>query len=227
MDGKESISNQVNFGAVGVAVFVDGENVNTGPAAEILRGVGGAAKAAIRRVYGNAQQLAKWCDAPGFRAVHTGSGKNSADVRLAIDAVHASHQGGIATFVIVTSDGDFSHLAHHLRERHFTVIGIGEPKTPNSFRAACSRFIEIIPIGSAASGEKNLDAMDRKVRDAIQKNGDRHGLPIHRLGPLMSKHGTKISTHPDRTWRNYLTKRTDIYHCDKRGPKAKVRWIGG
>lgn len=213
-----------------MAVLVDGENVNTGPAAEVLRGVGGAEKAAVRRVYGNEQMLGPWCETPGFRVVHTHSTKNSADMRLCIDAVHLSHAGGIGAFVIVTSDGDYSHLAHHLRERHFRVIGIGEQKTPETFRAACSQFIEIKgrsrPAVRAAATSSHLSKMDQRLRSSILNNGNSYGLPINSLNALMRKYDVKISATPERTWRNYLLNRATLYDCDPRGPNARVRWIG-
>lgn len=214
----------------GVAVLVDGENVNTLPAAEILRGVGGAEKAAVRRVYGNATQVAAWAETPGFRLVHTLPGKNSADILLSIDAVHLSHEGGIETFVIITSDGDFSHLAHHLRERHFRVIGLGEPKTPEVFRAACSQFIEIETVSKDqvpnSSGSNALSAMNVRLRQIILENGDKSGTPIAGLNAPMRAFGTKISALQEKTWRAYLTKRPKLFACDPKGPNAKVRWIG-
>jgi hypothetical protein len=214
----------------GVAVLVDGENVNTLPAAEILRGVGAAEKAAVRRVYGNATQVAAGAETPGFRLVHTLPGKNSADILLSIDAVHLSHEGGIKTFVIITSDGDFSHLAHHLRERHFRVIGLGEPKTPEVFRAACSQFIEIKTVSKdqmpKSSGSNALSAMNVRLRKVILENGNKSGTPISRLNAPMCAFGTKISALQDKTWRDYLTKRPKLFACDPKGPNARVRWIG-
>lgn len=211
-----------------MAVLVDGENVNTGPAAEVLRGVGGAEKAAVRRVYGNEQLLGAWCETPGFRMVHTHTSKNSADLRLCIDAVHLSHEGGIGSFVIVTSDGDYSHLAYYLRERHLQVIGIGEAKTPAGFRAACSRFIELKKVESPAPAPKpqSLSKMDQWVRGAILTEGNNNGLPISRLNALIRVDGFRISTTPDKTWRAYLLNRPALYACDPKGPNARVRWIG-
>jgi len=75
--------------------------------------------------------------------VHAGCGKNATDVLLAIEAVALSHSGMAEVFAIATSDHDFSHLALHLRERGFDVIGIGEEKAPETWRRACTRFHEI------------------------------------------------------------------------------------
>ena len=46
-------------------------------------------------------------------------------------------------FCIVSSDGDFTRLASRLRESGMQVIGMGENKTPRSFRAACSVFTDL------------------------------------------------------------------------------------
>ena len=46
-------------------------------------------------------------------------------------------------FCIVSSDGDFTRLASRLRESGMEVIGMGENKTPRSFRAACSVFTDL------------------------------------------------------------------------------------
>lgn len=237
MSRIETEVNRLERIGTGIAVLVDGENVNTGPAEEVLRGVGGAAKAAVRRVYGNAQKLGKWGETPGFRLVHTHSAKNSADMRLCIDAVDLSHKGEIGSFVIVTSDGDYSHLAHHLRERHFRVIGVGETKTPKGFRAACSQFVEIpeddpqlatpvAPPKNTQSVCSKLDELDQKIRAAITKHGNKNGLLIPRLNGLMHPQGVRISKLPERTWRAYLLKRPSLFSCDDKGPEARVRWVG-
>ena len=46
-------------------------------------------------------------------------------------------------FCIVSSDGDFTRLASRLRESGMHVIGMGENKTPRSFRAACTVFTDL------------------------------------------------------------------------------------
>ena len=44
-------------------------------------------------------------------------------------------------FCLVSSDSDFTRLAARIREQGVDVYGIGQAKTPESFRQACSRFI--------------------------------------------------------------------------------------
>lgn len=70
-------------------------------------------------------------------------GKNSSDSALIIDAMDLLYTGKVDGFCIVSSDSDFTKLAVRLRESGMKVIGMGEKKTPNSFIAACDRFIYI------------------------------------------------------------------------------------
>jgi uncharacterized protein (TIGR00288 family) len=54
------------------------------------------------------------------------SGKNSADIRMAVDAMELCHgKEHIDTFVIVSGDSDFSPLVSKLRENDKAVIGVG------------------------------------------------------------------------------------------------------
>jgi uncharacterized protein (TIGR00288 family) len=71
------------------------------------------------------------------------SGKNSADIRLVVDALHLCYANAhIQTFVIVSGDSDFSPLVSKLRENGKTVIGVGVKKsTSDLFRSNCDEFI--------------------------------------------------------------------------------------
>lgn len=72
-----------------------------------------------------------------------GKGKNSADIRLAIEAIEIAHQRSINTVALVTRDRDFTPLAHRLRHMGLAVLGYAESEPSHAFRAACSSF-EII-----------------------------------------------------------------------------------
>ncbi|MCH5261332.1 MAG: NYN domain-containing protein [Lachnospiraceae bacterium] len=67
-------------------------------------------------------------------------GKNATDSTLIIDAMDILYTGNVDGFCIVSSDGDFTRLAIRLRESGMMVVGMGEEKTPRSFRTACSQF---------------------------------------------------------------------------------------
>lgn len=218
----------------GIAVLVDGENVSPKALASELRKVFRDTDVAVRRVYGNVAQLGQWSSEPGFRLFHTAQGKNSADMQIAIDAVEISHGGGIGTFVLATSDGDFCALAHHLRERHFRVIGLGEAKAPRSFRQACGQFVEIpgCPEKTDQTQTKPpaktpANDPDAKIKAYIKANTVGNGMPIASLNGPLYRQGIHISKMPEQTWRAYLEARPNLYSCDPKGPNARVRWIGG
>ena len=51
------------------------------------------------------------------------------------------HSGRFDGFCLVSSDSDFTRLAARIREQGIDVYGIGQQKTPEAFRQACTRFI--------------------------------------------------------------------------------------
>jgi uncharacterized protein (TIGR00288 family) len=71
------------------------------------------------------------------------SGKNSADIRMVVDALDLCYtKGHVDTFVIVSGDSDFSPLVSKLRENAKTVIGVGvKNSTSDLFLNNCDEFI--------------------------------------------------------------------------------------
>ncbi|HVF72387.1 MAG TPA: NYN domain-containing protein [Chthoniobacterales bacterium] len=71
------------------------------------------------------------------------SGKNSADIRMVVDALDLCYtKNHVDTFVIISGDSDFSPLVSKLRENAKTVIGVGVKKsTSDLFINNCDEFI--------------------------------------------------------------------------------------
>ena len=71
------------------------------------------------------------------------SGKNSADIRMVVDALDLCYtKEHIDTFVIISGDSDFSPLVSKLRENAKTVIGVGvKNSTSDLLVANCDEFI--------------------------------------------------------------------------------------
>ena len=71
------------------------------------------------------------------------SGKNSADIRMVVDALDLCYtKEHIDTFVIISGDSDFSPLVSKLRENAKTVIGVGvKNSTSDLLMASCDEFI--------------------------------------------------------------------------------------
>ncbi|MBR8056893.1 NYN domain-containing protein [Burkholderia dolosa] len=71
------------------------------------------------------------------------SGKNSADIRLVVDALDLCYtKSHVDTFVIISGDSDFSPLVSKLRENAKKVIGVGVKKSTSDLLVAnCDEFI--------------------------------------------------------------------------------------
>ena len=71
------------------------------------------------------------------------SGKNSADIRMVVDALDLCYtKGHVDTFAIISGDSDFSPLVSKLRENAKTVVGVGVKKSSSDlFINNCDEFI--------------------------------------------------------------------------------------
>ncbi|MHB1422147.1 MAG: NYN domain-containing protein [Gemmataceae bacterium] len=88
------------------------------------------------------------------------SGKNSADIRLCVDAMDLAYsKDHIDTFVIVSGDSDFSPLVSKLKELGKHVIGLGmQESTSDLLRDNCDEFIYYEDLGQAPTLTPALDA---------------------------------------------------------------------
>ncbi|MGH8558754.1 MAG: NYN domain-containing protein [Methylococcales bacterium] len=71
------------------------------------------------------------------------SGKNSADIRMVVDALDLCYtKSHVDTFIIISGDSDFSALVSKLRENNKLVIGVGvKNSTSDLLIASCDEFI--------------------------------------------------------------------------------------
>src|SRR5437588_1524039 len=88
------------------------------------------------------------------------TGKNSADIRLCVDAMDLAYsKEHINTFVIVSGDSDFSPLVSKLKELGKHVIGLGmQESTSDLLRDNCDEFIYYEDLGKAPALAPALDA---------------------------------------------------------------------
>src|SRR5260370_18917991 len=79
------------------------------------------------------------------------TGKNSADIRLCVDAMDLAYsKDHIDTFVVVSGDSDFSPLVSKLKELRKHVIGLGmQDSTSARLRDNCDEFIYYEDLGRA------------------------------------------------------------------------------
>lgn len=134
-----------------IALLIDADNIGARHIESILGELAKYGKVTIRRMYGDWSQdrLKPWLDkssqfslTPIMQSNDTPK-KNASDIGLVIDAMDILYSGKVNGFCIVSSDADFNKLAKRLRESGNLVIGIGEQKTPEAFRASCEKFISL------------------------------------------------------------------------------------
>lgn len=217
-----------------VAVLVDGENISAAMAGQVILKAAGYGDLIIKRVYANTQKPSGWDLAPGFRMMHSGVGKNATDLLLSVEAMAIMLGGYADVLVIVASDRDYTHLAVHLCEAGHRVIGLGEAKTPSTFRKSCTRFIDLIldpPIAPKPSVNIDTGAaskysqIDRQILTLIASEGGKDGMLIARLDRMGTLFNVKVSETPEKSWRAYLTARPHLFACDPKGPCASVRVV--
>ena len=93
------------------------------------------------------------------------SGKNASDIALVIDTVDLLHKNIYDAFVIVSSDSDYTPLAIRLHESGVYVIGVGEKKTPISFKNSCDEFLLLENISTAS--DKTQDESTVEISHAV------------------------------------------------------------
>ncbi|PZF83878.1 NYN domain-containing protein [Micromonospora endophytica] len=132
-----------------LAVLIDADNAQPTLIMPLLAEVAKYGTAHVKRAYGDwtGTSLRGWKEhllAQSIQPIQQFAytrGKNATDAALIIDAMDLLYTARFDAFCIVSSDSDFTRLASRIRESGLTVYGFGERKTPQSFVAACDKFI--------------------------------------------------------------------------------------
>jgi uncharacterized LabA/DUF88 family protein len=100
------------------------------------------------------------------------SGKNSADIRMVVDALDLCYtKEHIDTFVIISGDSDFSPLVSKLRENAKTVIGVGvKGSTSDLLMSNCDEFIFYDDLVAASSKGQADDSTSSGTRKRSKKS---------------------------------------------------------
>lgn len=134
-----------------IAVLIDSDNTPHSKLPVILQELSSFGKIVIKRAYGDfsSEYLKNWptplnelAIQPRQQFAYT-TGKNATDSLMIIDAMDLLYRDKFDVFALVSSDSDFTSLATRLRESEIQVIGVGQNKTPVSFRNACDDFLAI------------------------------------------------------------------------------------
>jgi hypothetical protein len=160
-----------------LAVLIDADNTSPKIADGLFDEVAKIGEASLRRIYGDFSkgQQAGWEKVLARHAIlaqqqfaYT-AGKNSTDITLVIDAMDLLHSGRFDGFCLVSSDSDFTRLAARIREQGVDVFGIGQAKTPESFRQACTRFIFTENFAAEADSSRAAKAALRPISEASEQ----------------------------------------------------------
>ena len=103
------------------------------------------------------------------------SGKNSADIRMVVDAVDMCYaKDHIDMFALVSGDSDFSPLVSKLKENNKRVIGCGiKSSTSDLLVANCDEFIYYDDLARAANRSSRSKQKAKKTDDKGQEALDR------------------------------------------------------
>src|SRR4051794_16174578 len=158
-----------------LAVFVDFENLALGfqgrrdrfDIGRVLERLVGKGEIVVKKAYADWNRFAPYTPATHAGAIELieiprrgQTGKNSADIRLCVDAMDLAYsKEHINTFVIVSGDSDFSPLVSKLKELGKHVIGLGmQDSTSDLLRDNCDEFIYYEDLGRSKAIAPQLSA---------------------------------------------------------------------
>jgi len=122
------------------------------------------------------------------------SGKNSADIRMVVDALDLCYtKAHVDTFVIVSGDSDFSPLVSKLRENAKTVIGVGVKNSSSDLLIAnCDEFIYYDDLVRADEQKRRAAKKRRESAPAGEdkdKKQEAFDLMLETLNALIAERG--------------------------------------
>ncbi|MEA4911812.1 MAG: NYN domain-containing protein [Oscillospiraceae bacterium] len=149
-----------------IVVLIDADNTRFRKLELILQEISTRGRIVVKRAYGNWKKdnLKNWEEELKRLAIKPEqqfdyvTGKNATDMALVIDAIELLHSSIYDGFVLVSSDSDYTPLSIKLHESGVYVIGVGEHKTPVSFRNSCDEFVFLENLNSAESSQEEEDA---------------------------------------------------------------------
>src|SRR6516165_6143070 len=165
-----SRSLHVNDGERSLAVFIDFENLALGfqgrrdrfDIGRVIERLVEKGKIVAKKAYADWSRFAPYTSPLHEAAIElveiprrAQSGKNSADIRLCVDAMDLAYsKEHIDTFVVVSGDSDFSPLVSKLKENGKHVIGLGmQESTSELLRDNCDEFIYYEDLGKTPTLE--------------------------------------------------------------------------
>ena len=82
------------------------------------------------------------------------------------------YDDNVEAFALVTSDSDFTSLAHRLRESGKTVYVLGENKAPDALKYACDKFIDLEVVQSEEQSARRRPRRPTRADDPARDDAD-------------------------------------------------------
>lgn len=119
------------------------------------------------------------------------SGKNSADIRMVVDALDLCYtKPHIDTFVIISGDSDFSPLVSKLRENNKEVVGVGvKQSTSDLFVANCDEFIFYDDLVRNTSRSRSPQKKTAQSRGGSSKQDEAVNLVLETIETMLETRG--------------------------------------
>ncbi len=183
-----------------IALMIDSENVSPKYIHSVINEISKYGRIVIARFYGDINKLSKdWHKTAqdfAIKPVHqynVATGKNAADLAMALDAQEMMYQEKVNAFFLVTSDSDFTPLAVKLREGGMFVIGIGEKdKVSQAFRSSCNEFKYFEYLDDEDEVEEASishitpdDDIAPMIKNIVIENGIDNRIQLSRLGDII------------------------------------------
>ena len=162
-----------------VALLIDADNASPDSLDAVLNVLAELGTVNIRRAYGNWQKAALkgWANIIHRHAIEphqqfdVAKGKSATDMKMTIDAMDLLFGGRVDGFGIMSSDSDFMALAVRIKQDGLPVYGFGASRTPEAFREACTRFIDVSKLAEAQEqdAEERPEGAKREVDEELVK----------------------------------------------------------
>ncbi len=253
--GPERLANVTSGGVAperdDVALLIDFENLkwslqnryHVAPSlGSLMEAVGEQGRIVVARAYADWTDGRLRLDAPnlygaGIEPVYVPGGvRNSADVRMAVDAVDLCGRfTNISTFVLVTGDQDLIHALNHLRLQGRRVVIVGVGYSTSSFLSASADAVmvyerDIQPVDEtgvddlapvSAVGAPPLEATYEYIKTILREQSGREMLPFTKLvAALRERYGFSARDWYGLPFRVLMLRAADAGH-------VRLSTIGG
>jgi uncharacterized protein (TIGR00288 family) len=210
-----------------IALLIDADNASWHAIDPVLTVLAELGTVNIRRVYGNWSKpaLKGWRDMTVKHGIEPQQqfdltkGKNATDMKMTIDAMDLLFRGRIGGFGIMSSDSDFMPLAMRIRQDGIPVYGFGNAKTPEAFKQACTRFIDVGALVSEAKAETAVAAPASSTARAATAKPASVDVPIGDSLPPALTGASKVKKPIDP---DLIALLIDAYQSVKRDEKGYV-----